>query len=269
MRIRSRTAAVALTLVTGAALAPPPALAEDKPVLVFAAASLKNALSDIAARWEKDTGKRATLSFAASGPLAKQIEQGAPADIFVSADLEWMDYVDQRKLLKTGSRANLLGNSLVLVAPADTSAGLKLDKGADLAGLLGDGRLAIGDVRSVPAGRYAEQALTALGIWEKVKDKLAQSESVRSTLALVARGEAKAGIVYGTDAKVEPKVKVLATFPATSHLPIVYPVAQLAASANPDAGAFLAFLHGPAAAAIFGTYGFVLCGQIAICGKAA
>jgi molybdate transport system substrate-binding protein len=230
-----------------------PAGAQHQSVTVFAAASLKTALDDIAARWQKETGRTARISYAASGPLAKQIEAGAPADIFISADVAWMDYVAERKLIKAETRRNLLGNALVLVAPADSKAQpMQIDAQTDILGLLGkDGRLAMGQPRSVPAGAYAEQALISLGLWDKVKERVAQTESVRATLLFVARGEAPLGIVYRSDAHAEPKVKVLGTFPASSHAPIVYPIAMVAASANPDAKAFYDYLATPAATAIF------------------
>jgi molybdate transport system substrate-binding protein len=230
-----------------------PARAESQSVTVFAAASLKTALDDIAAQWQTETGKTARISYAASGPLAKQLDAGAPADIFISADVAWMDYAAERHLIKPETRRNLLGNALVLVAPADSRAQpMEIDAQTDILGVLGkDGRLAMGQPRSVPAGAYAEQALISLGLWDKVKDHIAQTESVRATLIFVARGEAPLGIVYRSDAHAEPKVKVLGTFPASSHAPIVYPIAMVAASANPDAKAFYDYLATPAATAIF------------------
>ena len=250
--MRMKSAAIAFGALL--ALAAPLSAAVQAPsVTIFAAASLKTALDDIAAQWQKETGKTARISYAASGPLAKQIEAGAPADVFISADVAWMDYAAERKLIKAETRRNLLGNALVLVAPADSKAQpMEIDAQTDLLGLLGkDGRLAMGQPKSVPAGAYAEQALTALGLWDKVKDRLAQTESVRATLLFVARGEAPAGIVYRSDAHAEPKVKVLGTFPETSHTPIVYPIAIVAASANPNAKAFYDYLATPAASVIF------------------
>jgi molybdate transport system substrate-binding protein len=230
-----------------------PAHAQGQSVTVLAAASLKTALDDIAAQWQKETGKRVRISYAASGPLAKQIEAGAPADIFISADVPWMDYAAERKLIKPETRRNLIGNALVLVAPADSKAQpMEIGAQSDLLGLLGpDGRLVMGEPRSVPAGAYAQKALTSLGLWDKVKDRVAQTESVRATLLFVARGEAPLGIVYRSDAHAERHVKVLGTFPESSHPPIVYPVAMIAASANPDAKAFYGYLATPAASAIF------------------
>jgi molybdate transport system substrate-binding protein len=246
-----------LTLAALGLLAPVglPAAApvESQSVTVFAAASLKTALDDIAARWRKETGRTARVSYAASGPLAKQIEAGAPADIFISADVPWMDYVAGRRLIRPETRRNLLGNALVLVAPADSRAQpMEINAQTDFSALLGsDGRLVIGEPRSVPAGAYAQKALTSLGLWDKVKDRLAQTESVRATLLFVARGEAPLGIVYRSDAHAEPKVKVLGTFPESSHPPIVYPIAMVAGSMNLDAKAFYDYLATPVASAIF------------------
>ena len=231
--------------------------AQTAPPLFMAAASLKNAFDQVAQDWKTETGKTVTFSFAASSALAKQIEQGAPADLFASADLDWIDYLDQRGLIRPGTRSNLLANSLVLIAPADTPRSFTLAKGADLGAFVGDGRLAVADVNAVPAGKYAKQALKALDLWTGVETKLAQSDNVRATLALVARGEAVAGIVYATDAASEPHVKVLGTFPADSHAPIVYPVAIIATSTNPDAPAFFAHLRSPAARRAYAAHGFV------------
>jgi molybdate transport system substrate-binding protein len=227
--------------------------AQNQSVTIFAAASLKTALDDVAAQWRKETGKTARISYAASGPLARQIEAGAPADIFISADVTWMDYAAERKLIKAETRRNLLGNALVLVAPGDSKAQpIEFNAQTNLAALLGsNGRLAMGEPRSVPAGAYAQKALTSLGLWDKVKERVAQTESVRATLLFVARGEAPLGIVYRSDAHAEPKVKVLGTFPDSSHGPIVYPIAIIAASANPDAKAFYDYLATPPASAIF------------------
>ena len=233
----------------------------NKPPVVFAAASLKTALDAIAADWKQETGKAVTISYASSATLARQVEQGAPADIFISADLEWMDWLQQRNLIKTNTRQTLLGNTLVLIAPADAKVGFKIAPGADLAGALGDGRLAIGETKSVPAGKYAKDALEKLGMWAGVQNRLAQSDNVRAALAFVARGESPLGIVYATDATAEPKVKVVDTFPISSHPPILYPIALTAASTNADAASFLAFLRSPAAASRFKAQGFSLVGQ--------
>jgi molybdate transport system substrate-binding protein len=229
-----------------------------KPVVVFAAASLKNVLDTIAKDWEAKTGKKATLSFAASSAIAKQIESGAPADLFISADLKWMDWVAERKLIDDASRKTLLGNTLVLIAPHDSAVSLKIEKGFKLAEALGDGRLAMGDPKSVPAGIYGQAALTSLGVWDQVSAKVAGAENVRVALTYVARGETPLGIVYGTDAKSEPKVKVIDTFPAESHQPIVYPAAITASSTNAEAKAFLAYLSTPEAAKVFEEQGFTV-----------
>jgi molybdate transport system substrate-binding protein len=230
-----------------------PARAQNQSITIFAAASLKTALDDIAAQWRTETGTTARISYAASGPLAKQIEAGAPADIFVSADVVWMDYAAERKLIRPETRRNLLGNALVLVAPADSTAQpIEIDAQTNFTALLGrDGRLAMGEPKSVPAGAYAQKALTTLNLWDKVKDRIAQTQSVRAALIFVARGEAPLGIVYRSDAHAEPKVKVLGRFPDSSHPPIVYPIAMIAASMNPDAKAFYDYLASPAASAIF------------------
>ncbi|MGE0024042.1 MAG: molybdate ABC transporter substrate-binding protein [Hyphomicrobium sp.] len=232
--------------------------AATKTVVVFAAASLKNALDSIAKVWDEKSGKKATLSFAASSALAKQIESAAPADLFISADLKWMDWLAERKLINDASRKTLLGNTLVLVAPKDSAATLKIENGFGLAAALGEGRLAMGETSSVPAGVYGRAALTSLGVWDQVSAKVAGAENVRVALSYVARGEAPFGIVYGTDAKSEPQVKVVDTFPADSHPPIVYPVALTASSANADAKEFLDFLSSPEATQVFEDQGFTV-----------
>lgn len=227
-------------------------------VRVFAAASLKNALDGVAQAWKAETGNDAVLTFAASSALAKQIEAGAPADLFISADLKWMDYLDKAGSINGKTRENLLGNALVLVGPKDASADFKIDKGFDLAAALGKGRLAVGLVESVPAGIYAKQALTSLGLWDGVKDKLAEAENVRAALLLVSRGEAPLGIVYRTDTKADQGVKVVGTFPESSHDPVIYPVAQVKAASNPLAAEFQTFLHSKKAADIFTEQGFTV-----------
>jgi molybdate transport system substrate-binding protein len=235
-----------------------PALAQDRPVLVFAAASLRTALDEAAAAFRRERGQAVAISYAASGALARQIEQGAPADLFISADAAWMDHAAERRLVRPDTRIDLFGNELVLVAPARNAATLRLAPGADLAGFVGDGRLAIGEPRSVPAGAYARQALQALGLWAGVESRLAQADNVRAVLALVARGEARAGVVYRTDAQAEPGVRVIDAFPPGSHAPIVYPAALTAGSTNEGAAAFLAFLRGTPAQAIFAAQGFTI-----------
>nr|WP_245428748.1 molybdate ABC transporter substrate-binding protein [Rhodoplanes elegans] len=235
------------------------AAAQDSaPVTVFAAASLQNALNDIAKQFTAETKQPVRFSYAASSTLARQMEQGAPADLFASADLEWMDWAEQKKLIDPKSRVSLLGNRLVVVAPTDGKlATVDLTKDG-LKAALGDGRLATGAVASVPVGKYAKAALQTLGLWGEVEPNLAQAESVRAALVLVARGEASLGIVYETDAKVEPRVKVVAVLPADSHAPIVYPFA-LTATAKGDAPAkFLAYLSQPKARAVFEAGGFTV-----------
>ena len=233
-----------------------PASAEDKTLTVFAAASMKNALDDIDAAFAAKTGVKVNASYAASSTLAKQIEQGAPADIFVSADTDWMDYAVGKKTINEPTRVNLLGNSIVLIAPKDSKIdNVTIAPGFDLAKLAGDGKIATGDVKSVPVGKYAKAALEKLGAWQAAEPKFAMAESVRAALTLVARGEAVLGIVYSTDAKVEPGVKIVGTFPAESHPPIIYPVGATA-TAKPEAKEYLDYLHSQAAKAVLEKYGF-------------
>lgn len=225
---------------------------------VFAAASLKESLDLIAAEWTRESDIRVSISFAASSVLARQIEAGAPADVFICADAEWMDYLQSRKLIAASTRIELVGNGLVLIAPAASQVpALALERSA-LRTALGSGRLAIGEVDSVPAGRYARQALITLGLWEEVVGQLAQAENVRAAMAFVARSEAPLGIVYATDARAEPRVRVLARFPVSSHERIVYPAASTAAGASKNAGSFLNYLKSPPARAIFEQAGFVV-----------
>jgi molybdate transport system substrate-binding protein len=232
------------------------AQAQQKTITVFAAASLKNALDDVNAAFTKATGIKVVASYAASSALMKQIENGAPADVFASADLDWMDYGARNKLIKDDTRVNLLGNRLVLIAPKDSKLGnVIIAPGFDLAKLAGEGRIVTGDVRAVPVGKYAKAALEKLGAWAAAEPKFAMTENVRAALTLVARGEAALGIVYETDAKVEPNVKIIGAFGADSHPPIVYPVA-LTVNAKPEAAQYLAFLRSQAAKAVFETYGF-------------
>jgi molybdate transport system substrate-binding protein len=236
-----------LALLTGQ-----PAAADN--LTVFAAASLKNALDDIAAKWKDNGAGTVGASYASSSTLAKQIEQGAPADVFISADTQWMDYVNKKSLVETPH--DLLGNRLVLISAKDNPLTLEIKPGLKLAEVLGDGRLAVGDPSNVPAGIYAKEALTKLKIWDSVQPKLAPAADVRAALTLVSRGEAPLGIVYETDAKVDPKVRIAAVFPEDSHKPIVYPVAVVKTSKNANAAKFVAFLSGPAAKEIFVKYGF-------------
>ncbi len=239
--------------------APAPAKAQED-VTVYAAASLKNALDAITAKWQAETGRKAKISYAASSALAKQIENGAPADLFMSADLDWMDYLAQRKLIKPDTRRNLLGNRIVLVTAKDSKVGaIKIDPGFPLAQSLGpDGRLAMGEVNSVPAGKYGKAALEALGVWPTVSSRLAQAESVRAALLLVSRGEAPLGIVYQTDAAADPGVRIVDAFPENTHPAIIYPVALTASSKAADAAGLLAYLDGAAARAEFEKQGFTV-----------
>jgi len=232
-------------------------------VIVFAAASLKNALDVIAAQWQKETGKRAVVSYAASSALARQIEQAAPAQMFISADLDWMDYVAQRSLIRPETRSNLLGNRIVLIVPKDiaTKHGaqtIEIKPGFDLAKVLGDGRLAMANVDAVPAGKYGKAALEKLGVWAGVSGKVAQAENVRAALLLVSRGEAPAGIVYQTDAAADPNVTIIGTFPEDTHPPIIYPIALTAGVSHADAAAFLAYIKSAKAKPLFQVQGFTV-----------
>jgi molybdate transport system substrate-binding protein len=249
-----------ISLVVGAALASGtgPAAAQGRDVLVFAAASLKNALDDIVGQWQRETGKKVAVSYAASNNLIRQIEQGAPADIFMSADLDWMDYGQQKNLIKPETRTSLLSNKIVLVAPKDSTLSIKVEHGFDLAGALKGGRLSMGNVDAVPAGKYGKAALEKLGAWDGVKNSIAQAESVRAALLLVSRGETPLGIVYKTDAASEPAVKIVGTFPEDSHPPIVYPVALTKDSNNATAADFLKYIRSPAAKPAFEKQGFTV-----------
>jgi molybdate transport system substrate-binding protein len=255
----SRSGAVFFLL---GALALPLTPVQAADVTVFAAASLKNALDDAVKRYEAKTGGTVVVSYAASSALAKQIESGAPADIFFSADLDWMDYLQQKNLIDVASRHTLLGNTLVLIAPKDSTVSLSIEKNFPLPQALGpDGKLAMASVDSVPAGKYGKAALTYLGVWDQVAPRVAQAENVRAALAFVARKEAPLGIVYGTDAKSEPAVRVVGVFPAESHPKILYPVA-LTATAKQEARKFLDFLLSPEAAPAFEGQGFSIQGKV-------
>jgi molybdate transport system substrate-binding protein len=243
-------------LVCALATAPAPLVAQEY-ITVFAAASLKNALDDTNADFTKATGIKVVGSYEASSALARQIEQGAPADVFISADLRWMDYVAERKLIDPATRVNLLGNKLVLIAPVDSRVGqVSIGEGFDIAKLAGDGRIAIADVKAVPAGVYAKAALEKLGAWTAAEPKLAQVENVRATLAFVARGETPIGIVYETDARIEPKVKTIGAFPDNSYPPVTYPVAATVGAKKAAVDQYFSFLRTPVAKAIFEKYGF-------------
>jgi molybdate transport system substrate-binding protein len=233
-----------------------PACAQDSGLVVFAAASMKNALDEVDTAYTAKTGVKVAASYAASSTLAKQIEQGAPADVFLSADIDWMDYAAAGNNINAATRVNLLGNGIVLVAPKDSKIDqVTIAQGFDLAKLAGDGKIATGDVSSVPAGKYAKAALEKLGAWRAAAPKFAMAESVRAALALVARDEAVLGIVYSTDAKVEPGVRIVGTFPPDSHPAIIYPVAATV-TAKPAAADYLAFLRTSAVKTIFEKYGF-------------
>ena len=246
-------------LLIAVSLAPTAARAQDDAGLtVFAAASLKEALDEAAAAYRKQTGVPVRVSYAASSALARQIEQGAPADVFFSADLEWMDYLQKRNRLDVATRRSLLGNRLVLIAPRASKAQVDLKRPATLLAALGDGRLAVGQTRTVPAGKYAKASLESLSLWSGVRPRLAESESVRAALMLVARGETPLGIVYASDAKAEPGVRVVATFPEDSHPPIVYPVAALRGARAAQATRFVQWLASPAADALFTKRGFTV-----------
>lgn len=254
-RLRRTLAAFAFVAALLVGCAKP---ASQAPLTVFAAASLKESMDEAVAAYASGSGQQVRVSYASSSALARQIEHGAPADVFVPADLDWMDALQAKGLVDTATRSDLLGNTLVLVAPKDvTAAPLVLQRGTDLGERLGgDGRIALALTDSVPAGKYAKAAFESLGLWDDLQPRAAESENVRAALLMVARAEAPLGVVYGSDAKAEPRVKVLATFPAGSHPPIVYPVARLAASAHPRGAAFVAWLRGPEAAAVFRTHGF-------------
>jgi molybdate transport system substrate-binding protein len=247
--------AAALLAVSLAPAAAP--RAETKELTVFAAASLTNAMQDIGKAYEARTGVAVKFSFASSSAIAKQIESGAPADLFISADTEWMDYLQQRGLIDVSTRKDILSNRLVLIAPADSTLQLKIAPGFALAAALGkDGRLSTGDPDFVPVGRYARSALTNLGVWNDVADCLLRAENVRAALAFVSRGEAPLGIVYLSDVGVDRKVRIVDTFPANSHLPIVYPAAVVK-GAKAGAADFYAFMLTPESRAIFEKYGFI------------
>lgn len=250
-----RATLLALALSTALAV---PGFASAAEITVFAASSLKTALDAIAADWEKATGNTVVISYDSSAKLAKQIQEGAPADLFISASKQWMDTLSDAKLIKAESRKNLLGNTLILVAADKAAAKVEIVKGFDLAGLVGDSKLAMGLVESVPAGQYGKEALTHLGVWDAVSPKVAQADNVRAALKLVETGEAAYGIVYGSDAVSDDKVAVVGTFPEDSHKPIVYPAAVTASSTAPEAQAFLDDLSSDAAGAIFAAQGFIV-----------
>jgi molybdate transport system substrate-binding protein len=258
MKRRAWLGLIAAIAMAPAISAPMRAQAQDG-MVIFAAASLKNALDEIAGAWTKETGKPAPrISYAASSALAKQLEQGAPADLFISADTDWMDHVEKKDLIQKSTRFNLLGNKIVLIAPKDAATTVSVKQGFDLGKALNGGKLAMANVDSVPAGKYGKAALEKLGAWDGVKRSIAQAENVRAALLLVARGEAPLGIVYSTDAAAEPKVKIVGEFPADSHPPIIYPAALTKAPKSPDAKAFLDYLRSGKARPAFEKQGFTV-----------
>lgn len=256
MKLLARKVSVlALLLAANIAFA---AEQERKPLIVFAAASLSDSLQKVSDAYTESSGIPVKLSFAASSALARQIESGARADIFFSADQEWMDYLQQKQLINKQSRIDLLGSRLALIAPHDSKVDIKLGPDAPILAALGaTGRLSTGDPDSVPAGKYAKSALTSLNLWRTLEPRLVRAENVRVALMYVARGEAPLGIVYATDAAVESRVRIVDLFPENSHKPITYPVAQTM-SARPSAASFITFLHGPIARSTFSAAGFTL-----------
>lgn len=253
MKLYKHLAGLLLTLWFGAQpLAAEPAKPE---LLVYAAASLTNVLEELGKSYQTESGQAVKFSFAASSTLARQLEAGAKADVFFTADTEWMDYAQNRSLINADSRHNLLGNRLVLIAPADSQVQLKIAPGFALANALGKSRLSMGDPDSVPAGKYGRAALTALGVWSGVADKLVLGDSVRTALAFVGHGEAPLGIVYETDALIDNKVRIVDFFPASTHMPIVYPIA-LTSHAGTGADKFLTFLRAANSQQTFRKYGF-------------
>lgn len=233
-----------------------PALAQPAPLTVFAAASLRDVMDAQAAAFTRAGGPPVRFSYAASSAIARQIENGAPADLFISADSDWMDYVAQRGLIDAGSRRNLVTNHLALIAPANSKLRLTIRKNMSLLAALDGGRLAMAGP-DVPAGRYGRAALTSLGVWPSVEGRVVQADNVRNAMVFVSRGEAPLGVVYDTDAKVDPKVRIVGLFPASSHPPIIYPGAVVKSSTNPAAQRFLTYLKSRAGQATFRRYGFI------------
>ena len=259
MRAIDRRIAIGLAAVAAAFCAPSASWAQPKELIIFAPASLKNALDDASAAWARATGKPAPkISYAASNTLAKQIELGAPADIFISADLDWMNFLAEKKLIQPDTRVNLLSNRIVLVAPQDSPLVIDIKPGFNLAAALGDGRLSMGNVDAVPAGKYGKAALEKLDAWAGVKDRIAQADNVRAALLLVSRKEAPLGVVYATDAAADPNVKIVGVFPEDTHPPIIYPMAAVKESAHPDAGAFLSYLRSASGRPSFEKQGFTV-----------
>lgn len=254
---RGALAGLAAAALAIAMLVPAGRAHAEQEVTVFAAASLTNAMQDLGKAYTEKTGVKVVFSFASSSAIAKQIESGAPADLFISADAEWMDYLQQRSLIDVATRKDILSNRLVLIAPAGSTVQLKIAPGFPLAQALGkDGRLSTGDPDFVPVGRYARSALTNLGVWNDVADRLLRAENVRSAMAFVSRGEAPLGIVYLSDVGVDKKVRIVDTFPTSSHLPIVYPAA-LVKGAKAGTQEFYAFILTPESRAVFEKFGFI------------
>jgi molybdate transport system substrate-binding protein len=249
-KLRTKAAAAIIALALSIAVA------HAADLTVLAAASLKGALDEQVGKFQAETGARIVVSYGGSNALARQIEAGAPADVFLSADTDWVDYLDRHNLLRPGTRTDLLRNRLVLIAPADTQTSLSIGLGFALGAALGTGKLAMANPDSVPAGKYGRAALTALGVWTSVESRIARTDNVRAALTLVARGEAPFGVVYATDAIAEPKVRIVDTFPEQSHPPIVYPVAIVASSRSPSAQRFVDSLSSPAARTIWVRHGF-------------
>ena len=253
--MRSRRSSLSCLIVAAFAAFASPLAAADS-VTVFAAASLKEAMDDQGRRFERATGNKVIVSYGASSTLAKQIEAGAPADLFISADLEWMDYLDERRLVAARTRVELLRNSLVLIAPSSSSATLRIAPNFGLAAALGTQRLAMANPDGVPAGKYAKSALETLGVWRSVEGRIARTENVRAALAFVSRGEAPFGIVYRTDALADKGVRIVDEFPAASHAPIVYPAAVLAGSKSASARPLLEYLRSEPARSVWARFGF-------------
>ena len=253
---RTFTAIASAILSTFTAFSPLQASADE--ITIFAAASMKNAMDEVAVQWAEETGHTAAVSLAGSSELARQIQQGAPADIFISANPDWMDTLEADGLVAEGTRFDLLGNSIVLIAHGSDAPPVEIAPGFDLAGMLGDNRLAMALVDAVPAGIYGKAALTSLGIWDEVEPNVAQADNVRAALAFVSTGEAPIGIVYATDAVADDNVTVVGTFPDDMHPPIIYPAAAISASENPLNEAFLEFLRGAAARTAFERQGFTV-----------
>jgi molybdate transport system substrate-binding protein len=254
-RLRKIVCALAAALFLSAGIGH--AADQKSPVVVFAAASLTDAITEIGAAFTRETGIPIHPSYAASSALARQIEAGAPAEVFFPADQEWMDYLEKKQLLAPGSRKDIVGNKLVLIAPATSRASVRITTGSALLAAIGTARVATGDPDSVPVGKYAKAALTKLGAWDGLQARMVRAENVRSALAFVARGEAPFGIVYLTDARIDRNVKVLDTFPESTHAPITYPIA-LTKKADADAQRFLRYVSGKSASATFEKFGFAL-----------